>query len=470
MVSVRFRGNNLYIKANSKKEAQSLPKELQSFCLVNKENLTFQCLPLHYYKVRELLNSCSPSLSIEWHIHSKSEINFSNISNNFSLRPYQQEALDAWLANKSKGVIVLPTGSGKTFVALAAITEKQINTLIVVPTINLLDQWQERLSDYLAIEEDLIGIFGGGEQELRPITITTYDSGALYYRQFREEFGLLICDEVHHLPTETYRRIAEQLIAPFRLGLTATLKRPDMKHADVEQSLIGPVVYHITPEKIQSTGYVANFNIAKIYVELTEEERLAYEKMRGIYRNYLARNNIRLRSGQDFQQKLLRRMAWDHNARKAVKAHHTARVIALTAKKKIQALDNLLTKHSKDSVLIFSEYNEVVELVSNTFLIPAITHKTTAKERKIILKYFESGKITKLATGRVLDEGFDVKRPSVAIIMSGSSVERQYIQRLGRILRPAKGKKAILYEVITQDTLEVQSSKRRSQFSNNERS
>ena len=133
--------------------------------------------------------------------------------------------------------------------------------------------------------------------------------------------GLLICDEVHHLPTESYRKIAEQLAAPFRLGLTATLKRPDLKHKEVEEELIGPVVYRLTPDEVQSAGYVAEFDIVKIFVDLTEEKRQEYRRQRAVYSRYLSETGIRISSGMDFQEKLVKRMSWDNDARKAVRAH-----------------------------------------------------------------------------------------------------------------------------------------------------
>jgi len=136
-------------------------------------------------------------------------------------RAYQEEALNCWLANGSAGVVVLPTGAGKTFVAALAIHAMKLWTLAVVPTIDLLQQWRAALSSALSLRADDIGVFGGGDKDLQPITIITYDSAALYPRELRH-FGLLIFDECHHLPAPTYRLIAESAFTPFRLGLSAT--------------------------------------------------------------------------------------------------------------------------------------------------------------------------------------------------------------------------------------------------------
>jgi superfamily II DNA or RNA helicase len=111
-------------------------------------------------------------------------------------------------------------------------------------------------------------------------------------------------------------------------------------------------------------------------------------------------------------------------------------------------------------VLVFSEYNLVVDEISRQFCIPQITHKTPAEERRLILERFRSGRYTKLATGRVLNEGVDIPDCGVAVIVSGNSTRREYIQRLGRVLRP-KETRATLYELVTEGTTEEHVADRR---------
>lgn len=109
-------------------------------------------------------------------------------------RPYQAEALAHWQEARNAGVVVLPTGAGKTFVAALAIHALGLWTLAVVPTLDLLAQWRTALAATLTLDPTQIGIFGGGAKEVQPITIITYDSAALYPRELRR-FGLLIFDE-----------------------------------------------------------------------------------------------------------------------------------------------------------------------------------------------------------------------------------------------------------------------------------
>lgn len=373
-------------------------------------------------------------------------------------RPYQEDALTAWLAQGSAGVVVLPTGAGKTFVAAMAIVETGLWTLAVVPTIDLLQQWRTALATALSLNIDDTGTFGGGEKELKPITIITYDSAALYPREL-SRFGLLIFDECHHLPAPTYRLIAESAFTPLRLGLSATPERSDMAHVELDE-LIGPEVYRRSPAELTEGRYLAQYQEKIIDIALSGEDEIRYAEQRRIYSSFLRRRRIVIRSPEDFQQKLIFLSARDPEARTAMLAWREARNIAMNAPAKYSEIERLLHKHAADLVLLFSEYNPVVDEISRRFCLPSITYKTPAEERRIILDRFRAGQYTKLVTGRVLNEGVDVPDCRVAIIVSGNSTKREYIQRLGRILRPKEGE-ALLYELVTSGTTEEEMAKRR---------
>jgi superfamily II DNA or RNA helicase len=373
-------------------------------------------------------------------------------------RPYQENALTAWLAQGSAGVVVLPTGAGKTLVAAMAIAETGLWTLAVVPTIDLLQQWRTALATALSLNIDDIGTFGGGEKELKPITIITYDSAALYPRELAR-FGLLIFDECHHLPAPTYRLIAESAFTPLRLGLSATPERSDMAHIELDE-LIGPEVYRRSPAELTEGRYLAQYQEKIIDIALSSEAEIRYAEQRRIYSSFLRRRRIVIRSPEDFQQKLIFLSARDPEARAAMLAWREARHIAMNAPAKYSEIERLLHKHATDQVLLFSEYNPVVDEISRRFCLPSITYKTPAEERRTILDRFRTGQYTKLVTGRVLNEGVDVPDCRVAIIVSGNSTKREYIQRLGRILRPKEGE-ALLYELVTTGTTEEEMAKRR---------
>ncbi|MBO0792717.1 MAG: DEAD/DEAH box helicase [Ktedonobacteraceae bacterium] len=373
-------------------------------------------------------------------------------------RPYQLEALGNWLAESSAGVVVLPTGAGKTFVAAMAIHETGLWTLAVVPTIDLLQQWRSALSAALTLPVEEIGLFGGGAKDLKPITIITYDSAALYPRELRH-FGLLIFDECHHLPAPTYRLIAECAFTPLRLGLSATPERSDMAHADLEE-LVGPEVYRRSPAELTEGRYLAQYEERVVEVALASEDEERYAEQRRIYRSFLRRRRIVIRSPEDFQQKLIFMSARDPEARAAMLAWREARDIAMNAPAKYAEIERILRAHADDQVILFSEYNYVVDEISRRFRVPSITYKTPTEERRAILERFRSGQYSKLVTGRVLNEGVDVPDCRVAIIVSGNSTKREYIQRLGRILRPKEGR-ALLYELVTGGTTEEEMAKRR---------
>lgn len=372
-------------------------------------------------------------------------------------RPYQQEALNEWLAHDNAGVVVLPTGAGKTFVAAMAIHETGLWTLVVVPTIDLLQQWHAALAAALAIPAEAIGIFGGGEKDLKSITIITYDSAVIYPRELHQ-FGLLIFDECHHLPASTYRLIAESAFTPLRLGLSATPERTDMAHTDLEE-LIGPEIYRRSPADLTEGRYLAQYQEKRIDIALSSEDEARYNEQRRIYRTFLQRRRIVFHRPEDFQ-KLIYLSARDPEARVAVLAWREARNIALNAPAKYDEIERLLHLHRGDQVILFSENNTVVDEVSRRFCMPSITYKTPAEERRIILERFRSGEYSKLVTGRVLNEGVDVPDCRVAIIVSGNSTKREYIQRLGRVLRPKEGH-ALLYELVTSGTAEEGMAKRR---------
>ena len=411
--------------------------------------------PIHFSAVKQALRQQQTPFTVAF--DERPGLPFST-SLGIEPRPYQQDALTAWLAEGSAGVVVLPTGAGKTFVAAMAIAETGLWTLTVVPTLDLLQQWRTALAAALSLNTDDIGLFGGGEKDLKPITIITYDSAALYPRELRR-FGLLIFDECHHLPAPTYRLIAESAFTPLRLGLSATPERSDMAHVDLDE-LIGAEVYRRSPAELTQGRYLAQYTEERIDVALSSEDEARYAEQRHIYTSFLRRRRISIHSPEEFQQKLIFLSARDPEARAAMLAWREARNIAMNAPAKYSEIERLLHKHGADQVLLFSEYNPVVDEISRRFCLPSITYKTPSEERRTILDHFRSGQYTKLVTGRVLNEGVDVPDCRVAIIVSGNSTKREYIQRLGRVLRPKVGH-AVLYELVTTGTTEEDMAKRR---------
>ncbi len=373
-------------------------------------------------------------------------------------RPYQEEALTAWRASGNRGVVVLPTGSGKTALGAMALADMALWTLIVVPTLDLLRQWRAALVGALDGVADIVGLYGGGDHEIRPVTVITYESAQLH-PELLNRFGLLIFDECHHLPAPGYRQIAEGAFTPYRLGLSATPERADLEHLALAR-LIGPEVYRREPEELAAQRYLAAYEERQIAIALTADERVRYERARQAYRGFLARRRIAITSPAEFQRRVVWASARDPEARAAMLAWREARQIALNAPAKLEQLQAILERHRDERVLIFCELNALVEAVSMRFCIPQITYRTPTEERRAVLERFRSGRYSKLVTGRVLNEGVDVPDCAVAVIVSGSATRRDYVQRLGRILRP-KERRAVLYELVTEETTEERVSERR---------
>ncbi|WP_173644905.1 DEAD/DEAH box helicase family protein [Pyrococcus kukulkanii] len=370
----------------------------------------------------------------------------------FELRDYQVEAVERWMKGK-KGIIVLPTGSGKTIIAMEIIRRLSLSTLVVVPTLALLEQWKERLSIF-----GEVGEFSGKKKELKPITVTTYDSAYINAETLGDKFFLMVFDECHHLPSEAYRNIAQMSAAPYRLGLTAFPERADNLHT-LLPDLIGPVVYMRRTSELKE--YLAPYEVVRIRVPLTKEEREEYRKQYGIYKKYVEESGIKIRDVEDFQR-IIMKTGVDNKAFKALRALERARQIAMGSRRKIEKLREILERHRGEKIIIFTRYNSLVYEISRRFLIPAITHKTDKKEREEILRKFRKGEYKAIVSSQVLDEGIDVPDASVGVIISGTGSPRELVQRLGRILRPAPGKeKATLYELITPGTSEVHIAKRR---------
>ncbi len=376
-------------------------------------------------------------------------------------RPFQTESVNNWKANNRCGVIVLPTGAGKTHVATMAIEICGRQTLVVVPTLDLMNQWFDHLTTAFNAE---VGLIGGGFYEIGAITVTTYASAFRHQERIGNQFGLIIFDECHHLPGEGYKYAAEFALAPFRLGLSATPERGDEGEDELER-LIGETVYRLEAQEIAGE-YLADYIIEKIEVDLTDDEKHEYETEYEIYRSFKRKRGL---FGKNGWNQFLYQSAVSEEGRRAMKAYQLSKKIALGTTAKLQVLKDLLTRHKKDKVLIFTHENEAVYKISNDYLIPAITHETNIKERKFWLEAFNNGQVLALATSKVLNEGVNIPDASVAIILSGSGSSREHIQRLGRILRKKGDKQAVLYEVITRNTAEEHISKRRTdsrQFQN----
>jgi superfamily II DNA or RNA helicase len=371
--------------------------------------------------------------------------------------PHQKEAVDAWWQNGGRGVVVLPTGTGKTFVAILAIARAARPALVVTPTIDLLNQWYDELVEAFGTP---VGLLGGGYYEFQPLTVTTYDSAYIHVERWGNRFGLLVFDECHHLPGPTYLTAAVGSLAPYRLGLTATLERADGQEVLLPE-LIGPVVYRREIKQLAG-DFLAEYRVQRHYVDLTPEDQVRYRRAREQYRHFVMERGIAM-GGPRGWQRFLQESCRSAEGRAAFQAYREQKRLALAAPAKIELLGRLIDRHPADRILIFTYDNATVYQIARRFLVPAITHQTRTRERRAILERFHQGDYPILVTSQVLNEGVDVPAASVGIVLSGTGSVREHVQRLGRLLRKHGDKQAILHEVVTRDTAEEFTSDRRRQ-------
>ena len=372
---------------------------------------------------------------------------------------YQLEALDAWQQAEYRGSIVLPTGSGKTFVAIQAIARIQRSALVVAPTIDLLHQWYACLTNAF---ETNIGVYYGGEKSILPITVTTYHSAGDLIADHGNHFKLIIYDEVHHLPAPSWGETALMSPSPFRLGLTATYPEDHEQQRGRWQidTLIGPIVYQQRIDDLVGQR-LAQYRTERIRVDLTDTEQEQYHRDYGIYSNFFRSRQLHKTHGSNWFMELMRLSAFDQEARRALLARNRMINLLAGATNKLTMLEKLLREYAHESVLVFTENNDVVYEISRRHLIPALTHETKSDERKHILEGFQDGLYRAIATSKVLNEGVDVPEAKVAIVLGGTSSAREYIQRLGRVLRKQGNRQAVLFELIVRNTVDEGRAQRR---------
>ena len=349
----------------------------------------------------------------------------------FALRPYQREAVAAFTAAGS-GVVALPCGAGKTLVGLGAMAAVGASTLVLVTSTLAARQWRDELLNRTTLDPSQVGEYSGERKEVAPVTVATYQVLASRRRGgyphlalvSREDWGLVIYDEVHLLPAPVFRMTAE-IQARRRLGLTATLVREDGREADVF-SLIGPKRYDLPWRELEAQGWVAAADCVEVRVPLTDEERMAYA---------LAGEGERYRA-------------------------------AATASSKLPVVRRLAEQHAGDLVLVIGQYLDQLEALGRLLDAPVVTGETPAREREQRFASFRAGALRRLVVSKVANFSIDLPEASIAIQVSGTFGSRQEeAQRLGRILRPkAGGGRARFYTVVSRDTIDADYAQRRRRF------
>jgi superfamily II DNA or RNA helicase len=364
-----------------------------------------------------------------------------------ALRGYQDTALDLWSAASRRGIVALPTGSGKTRVAMGAMARAQVPTLCLVPTRVLLHQWRAVIAEHY---RGPIGVLGDGLRAIEPITVATFESAFRTMERIGNRFGMLIVDEVHHFGSGVRDEALEMCASPARLGLTATPSHGEAAARLVE--LVGPVVYQLGVSDLAGE-FLSSYDIVPVEIELNLDERATYDESLTMFRR-AHRPFVGANPGASWID-FVRAASQTDNGRRALAAWRRSKAILAFPSGKQRALSRLLERHRDARVLIFTADNETAYRISRQHLIMPLTCDIGPAERTDTIARFREGKLRALVSAQVLNEGFDVPDADIAIIVAGRLGEREYVQRVGRLLRPMPGKRARIYELLARGTSDV---------------
>jgi len=421
--------------------------ELKELVKYDKSSHVFLSKPVNYYKIMKAFEDKGISVLNRVGLGKEIDVKFTG-----QLRDYQREAIEKWKANNFRGVVSLPTGAGKTVVGVGAFTEVRTPTLIVAFTQEQVNQWREALLKFTSISPSEVGLFYSEEKRIKHVTITTYQTAFRYVNELGDKFDLLIIDEVHHLPAEKFRAIAEGLIAPKRLGLSATPYREDGLHVQLFE-LMGGLVYSKSFEELSSQGYLAQYKVIPVPVKLLPEEETKVKSLLSAYKKLAGNRTVK---------ELIEAMKnGDENAKNALKFLAEARKIINLSRAKVLKVKEIVEENKGKKIIVFTQYVEQAEAIAREVKGLLLTGKMSKTERERVLKTFRALQSGVLVVTTVGDEGLDIPDAEVGIFVGGTSSRRQFIQRLGRLLRPKDGKVAVMYELIARGTPEEYQAKKR---------
>ena len=313
---------------------------------------------------------------------------------NIELRDYQKEYVER-AHDERAAVLANPAGSGKTVTSIGLMAKIDGPTLVLVPQRSLVNQWKRELLDKTTLTEDQIGEYHGDKKKMDDVTIATYHMAANKTKLFRNEWGLIIFDEVHHIPSKLFRKTAS-LQSTRRIGLSASPVREDSKEREIF-ALIGPEIGGDWARFFKE-GHVVKPDVEIQLVEWASDyHRHEYEQASGINKAIIASKN--------------------------------------PAKK--TNLEELLEEHEEEKTIIFCDWIDQGEDLSEQFDVPFISGETDFDEREEYFEDFRNDEMNTIIVSRIGDEGLDLPDTEVGIIMSGQGgSRRQATQRAGRVMRP----------------------------------
>ncbi len=445
MITLEFDNGTLLLSGGEAAQIVAYAPELFKF---DSRVTAFRARACDYVKVMK----CSSSLNI--FVEDKAcdfkPLNDLTLACQLIPRSHQQKAFDAWRSSAYRGVTALPTGSGKTILAVMAIARLKRPALVLVPTIDLMTQWATVLEKFFQQE---IGMWGGGSNTTCNITVSTYNSAVLKMEFYGNRFAFLIADECHHLPGPVNQLAALWSIAPYRLGLSAT-PESDEKRDELLADLMGPVCCRIQIDELDK-GVLSDYDVETVYLELSDAEQKEYAFNRKIYIDFLHQHHVVMNSVKAWRNFIMAVVQSGAVGRRAFEAYLKQKALARGGEGKNAMVWELLCRHAGERIIIFTADNAAAYELGRRYYLPVLTHHTKSIERKAMLERFRSGVCPVLISSKVLNEGVDVPEANIGIIVSGGASVREHVQRLGRILRARPGKRAVLYELVNAGTSEV---------------
>ena len=385
------------------------------------------------------------------------EIEFEDQKRNIIiLRDWQRRAKNFFYENNNNTIFEVATGSGKTLVAIEILKElikkHNIRVLIIVPKNIIMEStWYKELVDLGTPIQD-IGVFYGNIKEFSKITLTNIQS---VKKIPLEIFDFLIADEIHNMGTKNLLKVLQH---PFkhRLGLTATLKRMDNKHFDI-MKIFDYNIFKYEPKQALNEGILNPFDFLNIGVKLDNKNWEEYEylsqQLNTIFQRGGSYNKL-MKETSPLKFKMLGLM----NKRKELVSNYH---------EKFNIARQIILKHRNDKIIVFNQFNSQTSkmywILLDDYIKCRVIHSGISNDlRERYLTEFKYNKINVLLTSKVLDEGFNIPKLDVAIIMAGDSSDKQTIQRMGRVLRKKDNKNSVLYQIYCMNTIEEDNANHRS--------
>jgi RNA polymerase primary sigma factor len=380
-------------------------------------------------------------------------------SNQLDLREWQIKAKSFFFNNNSKAIFEVATGAGKTFIAIDIInevlkTKPDTKVLIVVPKNVILETgWYKEMSDY-GIPIQKIGVFFGEVKEYAQFTLTNMQS---FDKVPLELFDFLILDEVHGYATERMLDLIRSRSFKYMLGLSATLKRLDNKHTKLLK-IFDYNVFEYKPETALLDNVLNPFKFYNIGLTLDSDTFDKYTELstalNSIFHQYGSFNNI-MKTQLPIKHTMLSLMS---ERKKLVNNYYV----------KFEVASQIINQFKDNKIIVFNQFNDQTSrmywyLLDYGIKCNVIHSGISKTEREKNLIGFKLDKFNVLLTSKVLDEGYNLPKLDIAIIMAGDSTEKQTVQRMGRVLRK-KDTYSKLVQVYCKKTFEERNSQTRAEM------